>query len=251
MTQEEFDKLIRNLPNSMRMLYSAFVVLDNEQGVGAPDFNVEVAGTNWKPKAGGLTKQIDGLRVRGLLRQVGMRKSRKGGHSMLFRVTAPDEVEAAREAFKREGPGLGRHRRHRLLDPLDPVGVLRARLREYQSYEEPSFTGYWKTRRRITDITLLLVELSVEVFWDATEDVGDLDRAREEIETLLLVADRALDAIDQRQEELRLEGKLEKMENTNGREGGDLAAVHAGRRRLRNRLKRLQAERVTNQSAAA
>jgi NTP pyrophosphatase (non-canonical NTP hydrolase) len=246
MNQKDFDKLIQELPPTPREMYPAFVALDNERGVAAPDLKRPVPGTSWEGRAGGLTKEIDAMRQRGLLRKVGERRSANGQKSLAFRVTRPDEVEAAREAFKHEGSGLGKHRHHRLLDPLDPVRELRARLREYKSYEEPSFTAYWKTRRRITDITLLLVELSVEVFWDTTEEEGDLDRAREEFETLLFVADRALDAIDQRQEELRLEGKLEKMENTTGREGGDLTAVHAGRRRLRKRLKQLQAERVIN-----
>ena len=246
MTQEEFDRTIRKLPASMHAVYKVFVALDCEKGIGAPDLSAEVPGTTWKPRAGGLTKEIDSLRARGLLRKVGVRKTGKGGKSLLFRVTAPDEVEGAMAAFKREGPGLGKDAK-RLLDPDDPVRILRKRLREYSVLEHPSFTGYWTRRRQIADITLALIDMDEMVFWDCTHmEDHDFVRATEEMTMLFLMIDRTLDALEQRREEDRMHGKLEKMENNNGRGGYELENVKGARRRIRARIKKLQDERVTN-----
>ena len=248
MTEAEHAQVVANLPRALARLYPAMVKLYAEKGpIGAPDLAHGVAGTDWRGRGGGLSKELDGLRKRGLIRKIAERESRAAGRvTLLFKVSDPDEVEQAMREFDEQGPGIGWSRQRKILATDDPVRELRRRLRDYEMRESASYTSYWKTRRQITEISLAFLDFSEKIFWEDSVHENDIARAEEDMATLAIILDRAMEAVEQRRAEDKVRQTLSHTENTNGRVGGDLIAVKEGRKRLRKRLDELKRQRVTS-----
>jgi hypothetical protein len=198
MTEQERDDLLRGLSPTEQLIYKS---LDSRGGpMTAPMLRQPVSRTD------GLTFELRHLCELGLIRPMG-KKAIDGRHpATAYRTVALGDIEKTRERFAVRSPRRRRSGRRRA-----GPGIAELRKMETGDYEQ-----WYRVRRRILELTQIVVQAEKMAFWEIAPD-DERGLVAGELEELAAATEETIAALRMREEDDVTRDKIEKLRVTNGR----------------------------------
>jgi hypothetical protein len=199
---------------------------------GLTDLELQAAlpTTEWRTSRGRPFGDV-GIEVRTLRRRLAelgliQPSGRRPSGAAIYKKTPPGRAEAAARAF---AGALGRAKKRKTR------GVAAAKLAEMRKLEPGEWTQFDKTRKTILRLSPALRAILPMSFWEVVPS-DELDWLRQEIEDLVGWGQQALDAFKTRKEDDALRGKIEKLQETAGRNEHEIANAKRIAKKLAERL---------------
>lgn len=213
MTEQERDDLLRGLSPTEQLIYKT---LDARGGpMTAPMLREPVHRTD------GLTFELRHLCELGLIRPMG-KKAIDGRHpATAYRTVALGDVEKTRERFAVRSPRRRRRGRRR-----SGPGIAELREMEAGDYEQ-----WYRVRRRILELTQIVVQAEKMAFWEVAPD-DERGLVLGELQELQVATEDTIAALRMREDDDATREKIEKLRATNGRTPAEAATG----RRLASKL---------------
>jgi hypothetical protein len=213
MTEQERDDLLRGLSPTEQLIYKALTARGGL--MTAPMLREPVRRND------GLTSELRHLCELGLIKDMG-KKSIDGRHpAQAYRLVALSDVGRAAERFAVRSP----HRRPKHRERGGPS------IAELRKMERGDYGHWYPVRRRVLELTQLVVQAERMSFWEAApEDERELVLG--ELRTLHAATADAIAAFQIREDDDATREKIEKLRATNGRTPAEAATG----RRLANKL---------------
>jgi hypothetical protein len=217
MTEQERDDLLRGLSPTEQLIYKTLAARGGP--MTAPMLRAPVHRND------GLTFELRHLSELGLIKPLG-KKAIDGKHpAAAYRIVALADVEKQRERFAVRSPSRRRHRRRRA-----GPGIAELREMERGDYEQ-----WYQTRRRLLELTQLVVRAERMSFWEAApEDERGLVLG--ELRDLQAATESAVSALEMREADDTTREKIEKLRATNGRTPPEAATSHRLAKKLEDKL---------------
>jgi hypothetical protein len=217
MTDQERDDLLRGLSPTEQLIYKT---LDARGGaMTAPMLREPVHRTD------GLTFELRHLCELGLIRPTG-RKAIEGRHpAMTYRTVVLGDIEEARERFAVRSPRRRRSGRRR-------AGPGIAELREMEAGD---YEHWYRVRRRILELTQIVVQAERMAFWEVAPD-DERALVIGELRVLQTATKDTIAALRMREGDDATREKIEKLRATNGRTAAEVATGHRLASKLEEKL---------------
>jgi hypothetical protein len=176
-------------------------------------------------RADGMSQELEHLRKLGLIRHVGTapRTKGRGMRPWLYELVPDAEIEQVAAEFK------PRRSRRRKMSTGSALGELRR-------MEPGTFSRWHSVRKRVLDLTQMLVAIEPMGFWHAAPP-QEIDVMLMELLDLQEWTDKVMDAFAMRLDDNELRRKIEMLRRVEGREPAEAESFLRAADRLEARLK--------------
>jgi hypothetical protein len=213
MKQDDYDALIARLdPNDRAMLAEA-----KRLGMATvSDLRPVTEGRKTgEPLAYGLTRELDRLQEKGLLRQVEKKPKAK------YAPVPVAEVEDAVERFALRNKRKVKRKTNR------------SRMADLRTYEHGDYAEFYRVHRRLVDLgEYIRVHIPKMAYWQVAPK-EDLAQIANELIALRMAIDDAMMCLKERADDDEALARIKKLEAENGRTGPELEAFRATAQKLR------------------
>lgn len=207
MNQQE--QALASLTPTLRRLYRA---IEEHGPIGAPGLRVDLPLQNgdgpWKGRSDGMTKELNTLQAKGLIRQVDTDSSKSGIPARIYGITPPDEIDKQAEKFKRQRPSLRKR----------DMSGLSARIADYKRMEKEierekgplSARAHWIRKRvKVLELGKLFRDLEPMIYWsEKAVPADELEMVYDELVKVVAAGMRLEAAVDSLRGDKQLREKI-------------------------------------------
>lgn len=213
MTHDEYDALVGRMDSNDRaMLLEARRV---DRPVTVSDLRPVTRGRKTgEPLAYGLSRELERLQTKGLLRQVGQNPAK-------YAAVPVSDVEDAKDRYALRAKRKKKRKSNR------------SRMVDLKTYEHGDYAEFYRVHRRLVELAEYVgVHIPKMAYWQVAPK-EDLAQIAKELLALRERIDDAMMCLKERADDDQLRARIEKLEAESGREGPELETFRAAADKLR------------------